>query len=118
MEETQRTQNVSIDLGHILIPDLPKHMHSSTLLRVQTPSLAEVSNVEAQTLVVWHDGDVEVLRSGYTRLGACFNVAGVRVGVGIERRLGEEEDGVAMVRCALLRVRWEVFGVLVQVQEL
>lgn len=78
-----RTENVCVDFGDGLVPDLPEHVHASALRRVQPVLRGEVPVAPTKSLLIGDNGNLDGLRW-----------------VG----LGNQEDDVSVVRRPILRV--------------
>lgn len=82
-----RTERLRVDPGHRLVPDLPPHKHAAALARVEAVIRRERAVVEPEALVRADGGDFDALR---------------------RRGLRNEEQDVAVVRRAALRMRRDV----------
>ena len=86
-KERPRTQCVFVDVADGRVPHLAPHVRASTVFPIDTVRRTEPAQVEPAALGVGNDGRVDLRR---------------RVGV------REEQEAVAVVRRAALRVRGDV----------
>jgi hypothetical protein len=54
------TEDIFIDEGNVLVPNLSPHMRTSPLSSVQIPLLDERSHIKTKPFFIWNDRDVEV----------------------------------------------------------
>jgi len=104
------TQNICVNLGYSLVPYLSKHVGTSTFSRVQAILFDEGPDVEVLAFSFGEDGNVDLFRGANTTLCCfCYSVpAVIRLG-----GLRQDENGVSVVRCSLLRMRRDVCCVVV-----